>query len=616
MMATHMQTTWREIGRLTGSTVLFMRTNLWTLAVLELGVAVVTGAAIAPLAAWSVERLIQTTGHTSISNYDLIAFAVSIPGIAAIMLAGTSFVSGRFLHEGMVMSAALDPEESIGSPTLRAVLSVVRSMPRLIRLAMLEFTVVVAASTPFVAAAWLAYATLLTNHDINYYLAVRPSEFEVFRGILWLLALSLVLVEATVITLLVYASPLVLFEAMPARRAIARSFTLVRERAGRVFGAMAVHAGIWVAAASAAWMVFQLADYLVVSVSGSSLALLVLGVGALVTIKLIVAVVGTALFFCSRAFVVAALYRAESGSPTIRVSPVANPNVRGGRPVRARVAIAFAIVIVAVGAGGVSWVIIGNLRPRESVLITAHRGASRDAPENTLVAIRAAAQHGADLVEIDVQRTKDGVVVVLHDADLMRIASDPRKVWQLDYADFADIDVGSWYDARFAGERVPTLASALEEIRGRTRLLIELKYNRPDDELAMSVVNVIREAGMEADVVIMSLEAGSLIQVRELAPEIPIGLTVTQSIGDIVRLDVDFLAVSSSGFTPSLRDRAAATGKQVHVWTVNEPAEMIRFLAKGADNLITDEVSDAIEIRDHWNGLTTAEMLALWYTYR
>ena len=107
--------------------------------------------------------------------------------------------------------------------------------------------------------------------------------------------------------------------------------------------------------------------------------------------------------------------------------------------------------------------------------IIAHRGASHDAPENTLAAIRLGWAQGADAVEIDVHCSKDGHVVVIHDADLRRTAGVSRRVAAQTLNELKAFDVGSWKDARFADEHIPTLAGAMATVPDGKRLFVEVK---------------------------------------------------------------------------------------------------------------------------------------------
>ena len=108
-------------------------------------------------------------------------------------------------------------------------------------------------------------------------------------------------------------------------------------------------------------------------------------------------------------------------------------------------------------------------------LIIAHRGASGDAPENTLAAFRLAIEQGADLIELDIHQTLDGSLVVLHDESLERTGGDPRLVKDLTLAQIKKLDVGAWRGNTFANEAIPTLAEVLELAEGEISLQIEIK---------------------------------------------------------------------------------------------------------------------------------------------
>ena len=143
---------------------------------------------------------------------------------------------------------------------------------------------------------------------------------------------------------------------------------------------------------------------------------------------------------------------------------------------------------------------------QEQFEVTAHRAGAVKAPENTLSALKQAIADGADLAEIDVQTTRDGELVILHDGDLARIAGDRRRVEQCTLAELRQLDIGSWHNAAFAGERIATLGEMIALARGRIRLNVELKYNRDDPQLAAKVLRLLRSEGVLDQCVITSLE--------------------------------------------------------------------------------------------------------------
>jgi glycerophosphoryl diester phosphodiesterase len=138
--------------------------------------------------------------------------------------------------------------------------------------------------------------------------------------------------------------------------------------------------------------------------------------------------------------------------------------------------------------------------------VIGHRGAAALAPENTLSSVERAIEDGADWVEIDVQETADGEVVVLHDSDFMKLAGTPLKIWEGSFAEVRSLDIGSWFGPEFRGEGVATLEEALPRAKGRAKVIIELKYYGHDQRLEERVAAVVERTGMEGDIAIMSLE--------------------------------------------------------------------------------------------------------------
>jgi glycerophosphoryl diester phosphodiesterase len=178
-------------------------------------------------------------------------------------------------------------------------------------------------------------------------------------------------------------------------------------------------------------------------------------------------------------------------------------------PKRLFVACVMGVVLaVAVGALAVS-----TVRLDDNVKIMAHRGSSKAAPENTLAATRQAIEDGADYVEIDVQETADGQVVVFHDSDFMKLAGMNLRIWAT-MADLEDIDIGSSFAAEFKDERVPTLAQVLAACQGRIGVNIELKYYGHDEQLEQRVVEIVESCDMASQVVIMSLNRDAVVKMN------------------------------------------------------------------------------------------------------
>jgi glycerophosphoryl diester phosphodiesterase len=248
---------------------------------------------------------------------------------------------------------------------------------------------------------------------------------------------------------------------------------------------------------------------------------------------------------------------------------------------------------------------------RPPVRVTAHRGNARTAPENTLSAVRKSIESGADYAEIDVQLTSDGVIMLLHDRDLKRVASDPRRIADVTYADVRKLDVGSWFGPAFAGERVPTLAEVIDLAKGKIKLNIELKFYSRDRQLARDVARLIRDKQFLGDCIITSLDFDALPVAQAEAPGVRTGLIIATALGDVSRLKLDAISVRAGALTNEMIRRAHRANKEVHVWSVKDPREMARLIQRGADNLITDDPDVAIRVRDEWESLSWSDKLVL-----
>ena len=143
---------------------------------------------------------------------------------------------------------------------------------------------------------------------------------------------------------------------------------------------------------------------------------------------------------------------------------------------------------------------LGGVAP----IVTAHRGYSTAAPENTLPAFQLAIDHHSDRAELDVQMTKDGVVMVTHDTSLRRCTGRNANIYDLTFAQVRELDAGRWFSARYAGTQIPTLEEVLDLCKGKIQLNIEIKPNAATPELEAETVRIIREKGFEKDCVITS----------------------------------------------------------------------------------------------------------------
>ncbi|WP_406701121.1 glycerophosphodiester phosphodiesterase family protein [Singulisphaera sp. Ch08] len=214
---------------------------------------------------------------------------------------------------------------------------------------------------------------------------------------------------------------------------------------------------------------------------------------------------------------------------------------------------------------------------------------------------------GADYAEIDVHETADGAIVLLHDDDLMRMAGDPRKVWDLTLAEISQVDVGRRFSPAHIGERVPTLEAAIKLARGKIKLNIELKFRGRNRELAGAVARLIHRERFESECVVASLTYDGLTEAKRHNPRIRTAAVITYALGDMNRLNTDILSVNQNFLTDRLLRRAHALKKEVYVWTVNDPRSMVELIERGVTNIITNEPQLLVSLRHERENLSEVE---------
>jgi glycerophosphoryl diester phosphodiesterase len=254
---------------------------------------------------------------------------------------------------------------------------------------------------------------------------------------------------------------------------------------------------------------------------------------------------------------------------------------------------------------------VHTARLEDAVLVVAHRGASKAAPENTMAAFRQAIEDGADWIELDVQETADGEVVVFHDSDFMRAAGVSTKIWDATMADLGSIDIGSWFSPAFANERVPTLAAVLDACNGKVGVVIELKYYGHDQQLEERVAKLVDARGMAGHVAVMSLELDQVRRMKTLRPDWKVGLLMSVSAGSLQSSGADFLAVNAAFADRRFVRSAHRRGTKVFVWTVNDASTMSAMMGRGVDGLITDRPALAKAVLGERAAMSPAQRLLL-----
>lgn len=558
-----------------------------SLALTDLAYKLLAFAILSPGTALILRWLIARNDTKVLTDADIALFFVKTPeGLVALLLGGALLTAITLLEMACLMAVGSAGQEGARMRAVSALLFGVAKAPAILRLALQIVWRVLVGILPFALALGAIYLLLLRAHDINYYLARRPPSFWVAGTLVAAILLALAALLIRTACRWALALPLVLFEGVSPRHALGESARRTAGRRGEIGLALA---GWGVAALALAYAptgaIHLLGRNLAPHFAQSLALLLSFMAGAFLLWSALALAVGI-LNASAFSLLLLRFYR-HFGDPRSPQYPVCRGEPRDPRPVRRLAGWTAAMaVLAAVGAALLVFLVTRHDRP---VRVIAHRGASLDAPENTLPAFIKAAEDRADFVELDVQESADGEVVVVHDSDLMKVAGSPMKIWLASAAQLRSVDLGAPVAPRFAGTRVPTLAEALEACKGRAKVVVELKSYGHNQMLEEKVVALVEAAGMEGDCVFMSLDHGMVAKMKELRPRWRCGILVAKALGDLTTLQADFLAVEARLATARFIRRAHKAGMEVYVWTLDDPAWMLTAMSCGADGLITNK---------------------------
>lgn len=556
--------------------------------------------------------LLSLSGNSVLTDQDILYFALTLPGAVSFFLIGVLFVFIAVFEQVCLMTIARAVQDHRQTTVLGALQRSLVQAPRIFAFSLRLVARLVLLILPFLAAAAVVGLSLLTKYDINFYLTERPPDFWWAAIVIGILLLMLVLLLVHKLLDWSMSLPLVLFTDVPVARCFHSSVRMMRTNRISLLVTMIVWAVAALLVSALLATIIRVLGTLLLSIAGDSMQLLVLVLGAVVALAFLSSLFVTALTSGSFAFVVIEFFaRIDPDSSNAHLK---STDQRPQAPVRdnlpwKRLA---GLLVLSVGVAGIiGFQLLDGIQVKDNIAIIAHRGAAGSAPENTLASIRQAVVDGADWIEIDVQESVDGEVVVFHDSDFMKLAGVDLKVWDGTLDEIRGIDVGSWFGAEFSDERVPTLAEVLKEVDGRSRVIIELKYYGHAQQLEQRVIEIVEQADMVDNVKLMSLSYPGIQKIRALRPDWTIGLLAAQAAGNLVQLDVDFLAVNQRIAKAALVSSADAAGKQVFVWTINDAVNMSRVIPLGVDGIITDEPRLAREVLQDRANLSSAERLLL-----
>lgn len=252
--------------------------------------------------------------------------------------------------------------------------------------------------------------------------------------------------------------------------------------------------------------------------------------------------------------------------------------------------VVLAILVLAV-VNAVLHVVFAGMTERGGAYPISHRGAAAIAPENTLAAVAGGVASGAPFVEIDVRATSDGVPVLMHDGSVDRTTDGRGKVGELAWDYLRSLDAGGHFSPEFRGEPVPSLASVLEYMKGKSSTLV-VEAKRPRDWPGGDKIffETIRREGMERRVVVISFDTGWIKGLAGTLPNTSLGLLYIYPYSVPLADKVEYVSIFWPALVldPSLVWRMKRSGHTVWAWNIDSEI-LARFLAwKGVDGLVLD----------------------------
>lgn len=553
---------------------------------------------LTPLLGLVVRGVLLIGGQAVLSDMEIAYFFTRPYGWVCAVMAGAVWLGILALEQAALLAILASAAKGKQLSVFYSLRFAAKNAVAILRVSWRIIASGLALIAPFVLAGAAAYNGLLSVHDINYYIQERPQEFQIAVGAGAILLSVFGFAAVRLCTGWLLALPLVLFDKISPRAALRESSRLMKGR--RLHACFWI--GVWVAlsflAQSAATMATGALGKWLLLKQSASLTLLAEQVGVILLAGFAVSVAINVVYTLGFSVLLFRGYRKWNPGAE---SAMEKANLTGANefyewPALTRTRISIAGVLGAILAALVGYSALRATPHDDHAKVMARRGASKAAPENTIAAIEAAIDTRADWVEVDVQETADGEIVVMHDSDLMKLATNELKIWNATAKDLKSIDIGSWFHSRFADQRVPTLDEVLKLCKGKIGVIIELKYYGHGQKLEERVAEIVDRHQLSRQVMVMSLKPAGVRKMKALRPQWKCGVLMSIAIGNLSHIEADFFAVNSKFATRDFVAKSHGLGKQVYVWTIDDPATMSMMMNRGVDGILTNRPEAARQV--------------------
>jgi glycerophosphoryl diester phosphodiesterase len=579
-------------------------------------VSLVSWGLLSPFGSWLLSLLTVGPGDPMIGNAELIDWLLSRPGLIFLSFGGSLVLMSLAVQLVGLIWIARQKEQGGIQSLKEALLQLFYAFPRLFQFCVSVCLLCVAVLAPLVLGLGAVYFFFLSAHDINFYVTAKPPAWTWALSLAGLWTVMWACAAGGFLVRWIYLLPLWLDGVRPFRKAMGNSWNMTKDVFWRLSGLTALCILFWTLAQVVAAQGLILVTRPGISLFSENLwglfVVVCIYLGLTTIFSLVIHFVGAGWIVCT----LMACYRDHSAPildhpppEKIPATAVKKHSGTSHQKLLRLFLLGNLLTVMAISIGFSGWMIQERNLPSQAILIIAHRAGAHHAPENSLSALKTAMEQKADYAEIDVQRTLDGTVVVVHDQDLMRLSRDPRRIGETSYQDLSQVDMGSRFGKAFVGERLARLSDFLRAASGKIKLLIELKYYGEDPLLAEETVKLVVNAHAEESVEFMSLNLEGVRQIKRLAPKIPAGYLLAAGLGDMAPSGVQFIAVPTGQATMERIKAARKKELKVYAWTVNDVDGILDLMEVGIDGVITDDPAMARKAVDDIRKLSGLERL-------
>lgn len=558
-------------------------------------------------------------GTYAVSNTDIIQLILSPLGIITLLFMSIMLLSLFFAEHAILMAIAFASQNDQKIHWLEAFNLLRQKIKKLLLWGGGSIAVLICTIAPLALGLLYLYSRYLTEFDINYYLQQRPAEFIYFISLGLVFVIPAVFGAIYLYISWLFALPIILFET---EQNIINLLKTTHRRLYGNFWQIVRALVLWWAVLFATSFLYQfiledLLTHFLFSLKKDShnwlLAVMVVMFSLEIAFDMLwqlMAIIGTVV-------IIIHIYLKQAQKDSIALITPSAFSSRFSLDIRHHFLWPLAIFII-LGIALYSAYDLSRTIPAEShVNIIAHRGASFSAPPNSRAAFLEAIKQKSDYIELDVQETKDGIVIVHHDKDYKLSSNLDKAVHELNWDETHKIDIGQSFSKDFTGETVITLEEALSLAKGKAKVLIELKYYGYNQKLEERVLDIVHKYDMAQQVRYMSLNLKNMQYLKSLEPSAEVGyISSAATIGDLSKIDLDFIAVSASLASKKFIRHVQKNNKKIAVWTIDDTESMMRFLNLNVDDIITNRPERLYNVLAERKAMSKAEVfISMYYHY-